>query len=51
EDQAETQSRPQLAANWARRVREFEKELKVIREAVGRMDEIAEQKEIKTAAE
>lgn len=41
EAEAETHRHPQLAASWGKRAREYEAELKVIRDSVDRMDELA----------
>ncbi len=51
EEQADQQGRPHLAASWARRAKEFENELKVIQGAVDRIDRLAVQHDISSAAE
>ena len=51
EKQAERNGRPLLAASWSRRAEESESELKIIRDAVRRLDDIAARDERKVAAE
>ena len=51
EHQADANRQPLLAASWAKRSHEFKNELKIIRDAVERIDQLATEHEIKSAAE
>jgi two-component system, chemotaxis family, protein-glutamate methylesterase/glutaminase len=51
EKQAEQSGLPHLAASWARKSLEFQRELDVIRESVQRLDEIAARERLNKAAE
>jgi len=49
--QSERNDQPLLAESWSSRAEEFERELKVIRNAVSRLDDIAAREGIRSAAE
>ncbi|AMN42288.1 chemotaxis protein CheB [Rhodoplanes sp. Z2-YC6860] len=51
EEQATRNDRSMLAASWSQRAKEFEQELKVIRDAIRRLDDIVTREAIRTAAE
>jgi two-component system chemotaxis response regulator CheB len=51
EQQATRNNQPSLAASWSRRAKEFEQELKMIRDAIRRLDDIVAGEGTRTAAE
>jgi two-component system chemotaxis response regulator CheB len=51
EEQAERNNHAMLAASWSHRGQEFESELKLIRDAIRRLEDIASREEKKAAAE
>ena len=50
-EQAEHKGQPRLAASWARRSHEFQRELDIVRGAIVRLDEITARQESRRAAE
>ena len=51
EKDADRRGHPHMAASWARRAKEFHRELEIIRDAMGRLDEIAARQNQRVAAE